>query len=151
MPQTITSEPISIPCPHCNVSNRVPGNRLGENPKCGKCQNTLFNGSPIPLNDSNFSKHIQKTDLPVLVDFWASWCGPCKAMAPIFAQAAQNFEPRVRFAKVDTEAAQQTAARLNIRSIPTLILFKGGKEIARQAGALSAQQLNQWLNQQLAN
>jgi thioredoxin 2 len=144
-----TSTLLNIPCPHCNVTNRVPTTRLGEKPKCGKCQDTLFTGAPINLTDANSVKHISKTDLPVLVDFWASWCGPCKSMGPVFSQAAHQMEPNVRFAKVDTEAAQQTAAKYNIRSIPTLILFRHGKEIARQAGALNPQQLNQWLSQQL--
>jgi len=124
--------------------NRIPTTRLTDSPKCGKCQEGLFKAKPITLTSANYQRHLQRNDVPVLVDFWAPWCGPCKTMGPQFEQAAGQLEPNVRLAKVDTEAEQQLGAQLNIRSIPTMIIFKGGKEIARQAGAMSAADIIKW-------
>ena len=137
----------SISCPNCLKSNRVPSERLGDGPKCGNCKKPLFTGKPMALTAANAAALLNHTDIPVLVDCWASWCGPCRSFAPTFEQAAKDLEPKVRFAKVDTEANQQLAARWQIRSIPTLILFKGGKEADRVSGALPGAQLRQWLSQ----
>ncbi|MDH5370002.1 MAG: thioredoxin TrxC [Gammaproteobacteria bacterium] len=144
------SEKIHIVCPHCDSTNRLPAEKLSthnQSAKCGKCKNTLFTGEVLELNASNFSKHISNNDIPVLVDFWAPWCGPCKMMAPIFSQAAQHLQPNIRVAKVNTEAEQQLAAQFQIRSIPTLTIFKNGKEIARTAGAMDLQNLTNWVKQ----
>lgn len=137
----------TLSCPHCSKSNRVPSDRLIDKPKCGSCKKPLFNGKPMQLTSANVAATLNHTDIPVLVDCWASWCGPCRGFAPIFEQAAKDFEPHLRFAKLDTEANQQLAARWNIRSIPTLILFKAGKEVDRVSGALPAPQLRKWLSQ----
>jgi thioredoxin 2 len=134
-----------IVCPKCSAVNRIPNNRLQDNPKCGKCKQPLFIGAPVELTDQTFQKQISKNDIPVVVDFWAGWCGPCKMMAPEFKKAAAELEPRVRFAKLDTENNQQTAAQFGIRSIPTMILYKNGKQVAQQAGAMSATQISQWV------
>ncbi len=131
-------------CPECGEINRVPDERLGDGPICGTCKAALTAPKPFALTDASFSHFIAHSGLPVVVDFWASWCGPCKMMAPHFAEAAKQM-PRVRFAKVDTEAATQTAARFAIRSIPTLIVFKGGQEIARQPGAMQAGDIVRWV------
>ncbi len=131
-------------CQACLAVNRIPTTRLTDSPKCGKCQEGLFKAKPITLTSANYQRHLQRNDVPVLVDFWAPWCGPCKTMGPQFEQAAGQLEPNVRLAKVDTEAEQQLGAQLNIRSIPTMIIFKGGKEIARQAGAMSAADIIKW-------
>lgn len=143
------SESAHIVCPHCNGVNRVPHSRLGEAPKCGKCKQVLFTASPVELTASSFTSHISRSDIPVVVDFWAPWCGPCKMMAPVFEQAAADLEPRVRLAKVNTEAEQQLAMQYSIRSIPTLAVFKNGREVARQPGAMDASGLRQWINAQL--
>ena len=143
------SSPSHIVCPHCSATNRIPADRLPDDPKCGKCKQPLFTGTPVDLSDQNFKKHIAKNDIPVVVDFWASWCGPCKMMAPEFKKAAAELEPLVRFAKLDTENNQQTAAQFGIRSIPTMILYKKGKEVAQQAGAMSAAQISQWIKSHL--
>ncbi len=131
-------------CQACLAVNRIPTARLADSPKCGKCQEGLFKAKSITLTSANYQRHLQRNDVPVLVDFWAPWCGPCKTMGPQFEQAAGQLEPNVRLAKVDTEAEQQLGAQLNIRSIPTMIIFKGGKEIARQAGAMSATDIIKW-------
>jgi thioredoxin 2 len=138
------SDPKHIVCPHCDAVNRVPADKLDANPTCGKCKQPLFTGQPIELDQGNFMRHIGNSDIPVLVDFWAPWCGPCKMMAPAFAQAAQMLESQMRLVKLDTEQAQQLAAQFNIRSIPTLALFKGGREVARQAGAMDARGIVAW-------
>jgi thioredoxin 2 len=138
-----------VVCPHCASINRIPAQRLGDKPLCGKCGKAVFTGRPLELTGASFERHLQRSELPLVVDFWADWCGPCKMMAPAFAQAASQLEPRVRLAKVDTEAEQAIAARYTIRSIPTLILFRGGREVARQAGAMSANAIVQWVERTL--
>lgn len=140
---------VLIPCPHCNTVNRLTAARLGDHGKCGKCGQPLFAGRPLTLTGANFERHAGSADLPLLVDFWAAWCGPCRMMAPVIDQAAEAFEPRLRVGKLDTEAEQGLAARFNIRSIPTLALFRGGREIARIAGAMPLPQLTRWIEQNL--
>ncbi len=138
------SEAKHIVCPHCDAVNRVPAAKLGDAPACGKCKQPLFTAHPVELNAGNFMRHIGSSDIPVLVDFWAPWCGPCQMMAPAYAQAAQRLEPEMRVAKLNTEEAQMIAAQYNIRSIPTLAVFKGGREVARQAGAMDAGSIVSW-------
>jgi thioredoxin 2 len=140
------SESLHLVCPHCHAVNRVPAARLGQGPNCGQCHRPLFDGHPLELGAATFAKHAGRNDIPLLVDFWAPWCGPCKMMAPQFAQAAGMLEPNFRLAKVDTEAEQTLAAQFGIRSIPTLALFRNGREIARQAGAMSAPDIVRWAN-----
>lgn len=144
------SHSLNIVCPACDTANRVPNTRLGDRPVCGRCKQELLAGRPAELTDQNFAAQVGRSDLPVLVDCWADWCGPCKMMAPVFEAAAAAWATQVRFAKLNTEVAQASAVRLGIRSIPTLVLFRGGKEAARQAGALDRSRLDAWLRQALA-
>ncbi len=139
------SDPLHLVCPHCDKTNRLPAARLAEHPRCGACREPLFTGHPLELTANNFDRHLQGSDLPMVVDFWAPWCGPCRSMAPAYAQAAAELEPAVRLAKLNTDDAQAVAGRYGIRSIPTLIVFKGGQEIARQSGALPAGALTDWI------
>ena len=138
------SEAAIVVCPDCGAPNRVPAERLGANPSCGKCKARLFQGEPLAAGLAMFDRQIGKGTLPVLVDFWAEWCGPCKMMAPEFAKAAKVLEPHYRLLKVDTEAVPELLARYQIRSIPTLAVFKGGREIARQSGAIPASAIVDW-------
>lgn len=139
---------MQLVCPNCLTKNRVPDERLQDSPVCGKCGESLMPAEPIKLDDASFSRFIEGSDLPVVVDFWADWCGPCKMMAPQFSAAAQKM-PTLLFAKVDTEAAPQASVRFRIRSIPTMVLFKGGKEIARTSGAMSASEIERWVQSQV--
>ena len=138
-----------IVCPQCQATNRVPEERRLDAPTCGRCGAALLDGHPAELSDASFDAVIGKTELPVLVDFWAPWCGPCRQMAPQFEQAAAQLRGEVQFAKVNSDDHQRSAGKFGIRSIPTMVLFQGGQEIARQSGAMSAGQISQWLRQAL--
>jgi thioredoxin 2 len=134
-----------IVCPHCDAVNRVPSAKLGEQPVCGKCKQPLFTAHPVELNEQNFMHHISGNDIPVLVDFWAPWCGPCRMMAPAYEKIAQRMEPELRVVKLNTEEAQGIAEQYNIQSIPTIALFKGGHEVARKLGAMDAVLMEAWV------
>jgi len=146
----MSTEALHVVCPHCHTTNRVAPADLSVAPDCGKCHRPLFHGHPVELDEAAFDKHIARSQLPVLVDFWAPWCGPCRMMAPQFEAAAKQLEPHVRLAKVNTEEAQALGARLNIRSIPTLALFVNGREVARQPGAMGAADIVRWTRSKLA-
>jgi len=139
------SDSLFIVCPSCFATNKIPQSRLTEGGKCGKCQSELLTGQVISANTSQFNKYIKHSSLPIVVDFWASWCGPCKMMAPVFEKTAQQLKYKVNFIKVNTETEQHLSTQFNIRSIPTIALFMQGKEISRQAGALDNNSLYQWI------
>jgi thioredoxin 2 len=143
------AEPLHIVCPACRTANRVPGERLGQNPNCGKCGAPLLPAKPLLLDAAGLQAQLDKGDLPVLVDFWAEWCGPCRMMAPQFEQAAGMLHPRVRLAKVNSDENRELAGRLGIQSIPTMVLFRGGREVARVSGAMAAQNIAEWVRESL--
>ncbi|TWT17203.1 thioredoxin TrxC [Luteimonas wenzhouensis] len=143
------SPPLQIACPQCHALNRVPGERLGDAPNCGRCGKALFAGQPVRLDSGSFDLHAARSDLPLLVDFWAPWCGPCRVMAPHFEAAATQLEPAMRLGKIDTQASPELGARFNIRGIPTLVLYEGGREAARMSGAMPSAEIVRWARAQL--
>jgi len=144
------SDKTRLVCPSCNTINQFPASRLSDNPKCAQCKVALMQAEPVAVNNDSLGRHIQNSGVPVLVDFWAPWCGPCKSFAPVYKNFARKAEPNLRLLKIDTEANQVAGAKYGIRSIPTLVLFKGGKEVARMSGAMNEMQLQQWVAQQLS-
>jgi thioredoxin 2 len=147
MPPSQTA--VHIPCPQCGAVNRVPAERLDQGPVCGRCQAGLFPDKPLTVTDSTFERQVVRCELPTVVDFWAGWCAPCQTMAPVVDAAAGNLAPRARVAKMEVDQNPHTAGRFGIRSIPTIILFRGGQELDRVAGAMQANQFEPWVRQHL--
>ena len=138
------SDTVQIVCPHCDAANRLPAGRDARAARCGRCKSLLFTGAPVALSGERFQRHLARSGVPLIVDFWAGWCGPCRAMAPTFDRAAQALEPKARFIKIDVDAEPALAARFGVRGIPALFLFKDGKVAAQHAGVADLQLLGQW-------
>ena len=136
---------LNVACPHCHTANRVPAHRLGDAPKCGTCSRPLFEGHPVELAEADFERHVARCDLPIVVDFWAPWCGPCRAMAPVFERAARELEPQLRLVKLNTDEARGVAAKFDIGGIPTFAILEQGREVARFSGAMGLTRFVEWV------